>query len=808
MSERRRTNPAIEMPGRTQRRELLRQLQFEQEGKSIPGYAEYLAQIQALDEMMEGLSVRNEWGFSEPISQNDKEKLQEAIQNTAMAGEKYLQNVKDARKEGKKVSLTSGAPGVVRKLQGIISNDAYTIAQYDPSMELSLPQLLEMSRTKTLLLNKGEMETLGGNQNSRIPLTIENAEGKKYRGVFTKATYSKVGELVQGAVQEVVDQAETEEEKQVLGGLKEKMKDYFKATYPKLANIDENRMLISLIELHTSTNARGNRRMFNTRQLLSNLGIKDGIISDETISILGRKMLSVYDRTNERINAMDLKVADGARIDSRSSAMSAVSDLLGVPKVLARATNMRFMDGQGRIQEGTVMDFSKHLDLNDKLETYKQVSDHPFDGPESYKALKQMADLQALDYICGNVDRHGGNLMYEVNENGEIIGVQGIDNDSSFGNFAPGKEHYNRLPGTEEMNCMTKSMANTILKMDPAMLKFTLRGRNLSEKELDFAVKRLKDLKKAIQAGNEHYKNHPKVDENTENPIDKGFIRVLSDDEFKHLKMSQLTLEDQSNIFTEASDLVERRLFHARDNGLEFDPEARKAAKEKELKQMMTQDSLYTGQNLYNSIKGAGKLVQNGDFDIDKLTSSRMRTSPEFDQMVSEAKRLSELEENLKKEMDSRQEKGHIHFSAVEYDRLQQPIAEAKEHLKTATMIYLEKKMRERKATSIETLVGKNNYEKNRINHAKAILEFTNSHEVAPAIPREPADAKEGEALEIRLGSDLSAEEEAKAAMKMLREIHKQHNLDAPEEMRGMDGETFNEILEEAAKPQELGPEV
>ena len=72
MSERRRTNPAIEMPGRTQRRELLRQLQFEQEGKSIPGYAEYLAQIQALDEMMEGLSVRNEWGFSEPISQNDK----------------------------------------------------------------------------------------------------------------------------------------------------------------------------------------------------------------------------------------------------------------------------------------------------------------------------------------------------------------------------------------------------------------------------------------------------------------------------------------------------------------------------------------------------------------------------------------------------------------------------------------------------------------------------------------------------------------------------------------------------------------
>ena len=36
------------------------------------------------------------------------------------------------------------------------------------------------------------------------------------------------------------------------------------------------------------------------------------------------------------------------------------------------------------------------------------------------RLLKQLADLEALDYICGNVDRHTGNLMYQV-ENGRIV---------------------------------------------------------------------------------------------------------------------------------------------------------------------------------------------------------------------------------------------------------------------------------------------------------------------------------------------------------------------------------------------------
>lgn len=46
---------------------------------------------------------------------------------------------------------------------------------------------------------------------------------------------------------------------------------------------------------------------------------------------------------------------------------------------------------------------------------------------------KGLSNLQLLDNIIGAADRHPGNFMYETNENGDIISVQGIDNDDAHG---------------------------------------------------------------------------------------------------------------------------------------------------------------------------------------------------------------------------------------------------------------------------------------------------------------------------------------------------------------------------------------
>ncbi|MBR6406725.1 MAG: hypothetical protein IKS18_11125 [Lachnospiraceae bacterium] len=412
-----------------------------------------------------------------------------------------------------------------------------------------------------------------------------------------------------------------------------------------------------------------------------------------------------------------------------------------------------------------------------------------------------------IDYICGNVDRHAGNLMYFADDNGKIVGIQGIDNDSSFANRIPGKDNYNRLVGTENMNCITKSMSDKILKMDPAMLKFTLRGRGLSENELSYSVRRLTDLKKAIKEGKEHYKNHPKIDKNTEKPFDKGFIRTVSDEEFKTLRMDKMvTDENQENLFSEISGHIDRRLYTARDRGFQYNPDAKKNAVKKDLKVLKTEGQTYTGQNLLQSVKGASDLVKKDDFDIDRLTDKWHGSSPEFDAMSAAAKDLARLEQELSEEMRKRQESGQLHFSAVEYNRLQGPIEEARNNLREKTEMYLYKKMGQRKAGSMEELEGKNPYEQARINHAKKLYTFTETHKVPAAIPDSVMTKKTGEGLELRINTEMSAEEEAAAAKKMLEAIHKQHGLEAPEKFKGAAGEQLNDAIKKAQEKNNPEP--
>lgn len=793
--------PAAGLPSRQQRKALIRQLRSEQAGKSVPGYGEYLQKIEQMDSLMEDLSRRDSWGVTPPLRAEDRDRLQEAIREAAMAGEEYLKNVREAEDKAKNHDLKKGIPGVVDQLQGLMANDMQTLGHYDPSMELSLPLLLESARTKTLLLGDGEMDTVGGNQNSRIPLTIEGLDGKKYRGVFTKATYSRTEEMIREAFEkteaDAVEEGIPEEGKAQLRGILGSMREYAKKKYPALANLSDAKLFLYMTELHTAKGDRGGRQIFLWKDFCTHLELDPEVIGEDVIKRFGKRAMRIRNHTNEMINTLDLDVEEGARIDSRNSAMSAVADLLGKPKLLARSTNMRFTDGKGRTQEGTVMDFSKGLDLNQELDVFAQVNDAPLAGKESYKALMQMADLQALDYICGNVDRHAGNMMYVTNDAGEIVGVQGIDNDSSFGSFAKGKEGFNRLPGTADMNCISKSMSDTILKLDPAMLRFVLRGRNLSEREMDYASRRLRDLQDAIRKGREHYKNHPKIDGKTEKPFDKGFLRTVSDEEFKALTMDKLILSpNQKNIFNEVKDWLDRRLATAREEEIPFDPKAKAQAKEKELAEAVTQEQVYSGRGLLRSVRGASKLVEDGEFRIDSLTDSLHGSSPEFNNMADAAKKLARLEQELAREIQRRRELGHDHFSAVEYMRFRQPIAEAKEKLAKTTDLYLNKKMRERRATNLDELRGKNPYEQARIDHAMKLRAYGETHTVSPAVPLEKQGESEGEALEIRVGSELSAEEEARAAQKLLRELHEKHGLAAPEEMKAMDGREFNQTLE------------
>ena len=185
-------------------------------------------------------------------------------------------------------------------------------------------------------------------------------------------------------------------------------------------------------------------------------------------------------------------------------------------------------------------------------------------------------------------------------------------------------------------------------------------------------------------------------------------------------------------------------------------------------------------------------------------------SSREFDAMKDAAKELAQLETKLKQEMQRRQESGELHFSEVEYNRLQAPLEKARNRLRETTENYLYKKMGERKASSMEELVGKNPYEQDRIDHARKMYMFTEEHKVPPAITEKVNGEKTGEGLELRINTELSVEEEAAAAKRMLEALHKEKGLEAPETYLGMSGDELNAAIQNASQnhpePQMNGP--
>ena len=59
MADPERTNAPMSLLNRRRRYNLMQQLRAEQEGESIPGYAEYLRQMEELEEMIKQMSSRH-----------------------------------------------------------------------------------------------------------------------------------------------------------------------------------------------------------------------------------------------------------------------------------------------------------------------------------------------------------------------------------------------------------------------------------------------------------------------------------------------------------------------------------------------------------------------------------------------------------------------------------------------------------------------------------------------------------------------------------------------------------------------------
>ena len=231
-------------------------------------------------------------------------------------------------------------------------------------------------------------------------------------------------------------------------------------------------------------------------------------------------------------------------LDERNSAMSFVADLLGMEGLIARAEPMTLQDGDKKIH-GTFMHYANGTDLSEsKLGDPLLRLDTEIDY-SSNDLKKQVADLQVLDYICGNTDRHGANLFYQMDDSDQkhprITGIQGIDNDNSFGIItSSGAE----LPSIKNMMVIREDTAKVIMGLNENMLKTALRNFKLSDEELQAAWDRTKQIQDAIQDGMEFYRDQ------APDKLDRRHLRIVKEDEWQKFDIKDLAEKGHSYFST------------------------------------------------------------------------------------------------------------------------------------------------------------------------------------------------------------------------------------------------------------------
>ncbi|MBR4701826.1 MAG: hypothetical protein IKP19_09075, partial [Oscillospiraceae bacterium] len=752
-------------PTAKQRKKIIEDLLKAEEQGQAPSadehYRAYLEALRQLNALMDDWSrPEGRYGLPRVLDEAGKEALMTAIANTAALGETFLA---DAQRRGDGEKPGKAVLGMTEQVQQLLAGDYEMLSAYKPQeAQLSFPELQENARTEIIDLRGQSIRTMSGAQSSRIPMTVVDAEGKRRRGVFTKAQRLNDLERFKQSLEQIAAYYDTP-------AFKRKQMEDCKSFYLQSGRLDRglyqttedigDEMIIGVMKGRVKGLLEGFRRLMakekkkvaggaphdaDENMLLGEFGTYISTDSQQTEAFLklcglgleAALLPDLFERLQDTItkayavnaaapinNAM-LMLKDGDRLDHRSSAMSAVAALLGVPDLVARSTNMKYLDENGNPAEGTFTEFAKGLDLmgahGGKLMT--QLSGNPLDSPNGLAA--SLADLQVLDYICGNVDRHAGNMSYLTNKEGRITGIQAFDNDSSFGLTRPDKTGgVKLLPEANKLQVVTKSMAARIKAISPEMLSFVLRGRGLKPEEVEAACLRLQDLKQALNRSREVSRESQVRLLRSQNAL-----AVMDRKSLNQMNLHALA-EQERSIFSNVKKIMGMYTTMYR---MQYPYKANARQKEAELTEISTTDRSYVAGGIADTLGSMGRAIENKvvGFKVGDL-SKFLRSSDRFRSMVSAVKAANAAAQQIRQSI-GRDKEQLRRDSQDPQVRAQRELADrSMTAVRRSVEAYLQKKMTERNVQRYEDLktAGKNAYEQKRINYALGLLKSVESYE-------------------------------------------------------------------------------
>ena len=416
-------------------------------------------------------------------------------------------------------------------LTGLLGKDfeAFNKASEDDN-EYTIDEIYDKSRVdSSFMVDPDEVkEKVGGALSERIPVTLIKGD-KKIKGYFTPDTTVKSEETSQQEAYIKISEKYG------------KMADFmdFDTLKSISKNILSNKSLYQI--LATSKNFFHYLNYEEQYRLFAlNLPAEQKQYFNTQEKM--RVMIDVLGEFAKIANASSIDknvgIKKGRNVNRRNAAMSSVAEVLGCSNLIAHSENVSIkLDGTNETK-GTFMLEAKGTDCM-KADPNSETLKLGAGSCDKVSLKKQIADLQALDYICGNPDRHGGNVLYKIGKGNNnrlfILGIQGIDNDTSFGTGIYKNVRLNSVQ-LDMMNVITKDMAERIMNLTPDKLKQVLYGKKLTKKEIDRATERLKQFqKKLIDDQKEYAKGYKK------GYLLPGRIKIVDDQELSELRMEDLS---------------------------------------------------------------------------------------------------------------------------------------------------------------------------------------------------------------------------------------------------------------------------
>lgn len=131
-------------------------------------------------------------------------------------------------------------------------------------------------------------------------------------------------------------------------------------------------------------------------------------------------------------------IAMGSNMSSRSIATSRMAALLGMDSLVAKTVPVEFRRGNTVTQSGILMETVSGMDINRSDTIAEAVCGSTSLDANGYEFAKQSTALHIMDIICGQVDRHQGNVLFQSHNDpttGALVidGIKAIDHDLAFG---------------------------------------------------------------------------------------------------------------------------------------------------------------------------------------------------------------------------------------------------------------------------------------------------------------------------------------------------------------------------------------